>query len=305
MTLSTAQPKRTAREALTPARALADVVVLALLAGIAAAVWLTLSHDAWSYYTTPLRIRGYAPSHRFLRPSGIGGHLLGICGTMFLFLTLLYVARKKLRFLARFGSVPKWLSAHVFCGVFGPILITFHTSLKFNGLISVAYWSMVLVVLSGFIGRSLYIRIPKTLRGKELSRTEIEQRARDLKASLAGTLLPAEVAATIDDVEKAIASGDRGQSFRERLRSGSEVRHSLRLLEKTIARSIADHDMLGEVLATERERAVLLRSIGRIERTRHLFQLWHVFHRPLVWVMFLIFFVHLSVALYFGYTALW
>ena len=39
---------------------------------------------------------------------------------------------------------------HLFCGVVGPVLVTFHTSFKFNGLVSVAYWSMVIVMLSGF-----------------------------------------------------------------------------------------------------------------------------------------------------------
>jgi hypothetical protein len=294
------------RETLSPARALADVVVLAIVAGAAVAAWVFVAHHGWDYYTTPLRIRGYHPEHRFLRPSGIGGHLLGIAGTFFLFLTLLYVARKKFRFLARFGSVPRWLTAHVFCGVFGPLLITLHTSLKFNGIISVAYWSMVLVVLSGFIGRSLYIRIPKSLRGKELSRAEIEQRARELKAGLADLQLPPEVAAAFAEVERAIEPPAPPRTFAERRRQAGAVRRSLRTLAHAVRDAKhADHDTLTAALETERERALLVRSIDRLERTKQLFQLWHVFHRPLVWVMFAIFFVHLSVALYFGYTALW
>lgn len=33
-----------------------------------------------------------------------------------------------------------------------------------------------------------------------------------------------------------------------------------------------------------------------------LFHHWHVFHRPFVWVMFLVIAVHVAVALLFGYT---
>lgn len=230
-------------------RSLLDVVLLAVLSGVLVALWLLFRHDAWDYYTTPLRIRGYEAEHRFLRPSGTGGHLLGIAGTLVLFSTLAYVARRRIQLLAKAGPVARWLEVHIFFGVFGPILVTFHTSFKFNGLVSVAYWSMVLVVVSGFVGRYLYVRIPKTIRGEELTLAELDQRVAEMARDAAETTLP------------------------PRLRA-----------------------------AIEKERAVLVRRIARLDRTRRLFQLWHVFHRPLVWVMFLVFFVHLGVAVYFGYT---
>ena len=63
------------------------------------------------------------------------------------------------------GRMKTWLEVHVFCGIVGPVLVTFHTSFKFNGIVSVAYWSMVAVVLSGFVGRYLYVRIPRSIRG--------------------------------------------------------------------------------------------------------------------------------------------
>ena len=238
-----------AQPSVTSTRALLNAVELAVLCGVLLAIWLVVAHDAWSYYTTPLSVRGYEKVHRFLRPSGDGGHLLGFFGTLFLFATLPYLARKHLKILRNVGRPAHWLEAHIFCGVFGPILITYHTSFKFNGLVSVAYWSMVLVVVSGFVGRYLYVRIPKTIRGEELSRAELEARAADLEQQVSDPKLVARM--------------------REKL---------------------------------EKERAVLVRRIERLEKTRRLFQLWHVFHRPFVWVMFFVFFIHLGVALYFGYT---
>ena len=65
------------------------------------------------------------------------------------------------------------------------MLVTLHTSFKFNGIISAAYWSMVLVMLSGFVGRYLYVRIPRSIRGNELTRAELEAEADELKDSLA------------------------------------------------------------------------------------------------------------------------
>jgi hypothetical protein len=238
----------TGSEPVTSTRALLHPVEIALVCGAFVAVWLAVAHDALSYYTTSLGVRGYETAHPILRPSGELGHLLGFAGTLFLFATLPYLARKRLHILRSVGRPSQWLEVHIFCGVFGPILITYHTSFRFNGIVSVAYWSMLLVVISGFVGRYLYVRIPRTIRGEELSRAELEARAEKLEQ---------------EAVDPATAA------------------HLRRKISK--------------------ERDVLLRRIARLEKTRRLFQLWHVFHRPFVWVMFLVFFIHFGVALYFGY----
>jgi hypothetical protein len=65
----------------------------------------------------------------------------------------LYMARKRVPALRNLGNLRWWLEVHLFCGVIGPVLVTYHTSFKFNGIVSAAYWSMVIVVLSGFVGR--------------------------------------------------------------------------------------------------------------------------------------------------------
>ena len=75
------------------------------------------------------------------------------------------------------GSMKRWLDVHIFCGIVGPVLVTFHSALKFNGVISVAYWSMMAVMLSGFVGRYLYVRMPRSIRGAELSYEEIVAQA--------------------------------------------------------------------------------------------------------------------------------
>ncbi len=292
----------TARASPTSARALTNVVLLATLGGLLVALWLVVAHGAAAYYATPLSIRGYAPAHRILRPSGTAGHLLGFAGTLFIFATLAYVARRRIRRLARMGSMPRWLEVHIFCGVFGPILVTFHTSFKFNGLVSVAFWSMVLVVVSGFVGRYLYVRIPKTIRGEELTRAELEQRATELTTRLAETTLPQRLSSRIEEEERRLfAAAARPPNAIARMGAAIVARRRLAALRREIARSGFDRRLLHEALQLAHERAVLLRRIARLEKTKRLFQLWHVFHRPFVWVMFGVLFIHLGVALYFGY----
>ena len=45
---------------------------------------------------------------------------------------------------------------------------------------------MVIVVVSGFIGRYLYVRIPRTLRGTELTQNELDARAAEQARAFAG-----------------------------------------------------------------------------------------------------------------------
>lgn len=287
------------RAPITTTSALIDVVALAILSGLFVAICVLFVFHGLDYYRTPLTLRGYHPAHRLLRPSGLAGHLLGVGGTLVLFATLPYVARKRIRRLSKVGSLPKWLEFHIFCGVFGPILVTLHTAFKFNGIISVAYWSMVLVVVSGFVGRYLYVRIPKSIRGEELSQAEVEERARELKRSIAETGLPPAIVARIEGLEETVALR---RSIWKRFAHRLEVRRKAAALRREILALGQSEHFVHEVLELAHERSELVRRIARLKKTRALFQTWHVFHRPFVWVMFGVFFIHLAVAIYFGYT---
>lgn len=292
-----------ARVPLFRPHALLQPLALAALAGLAVAVWMLFAKGGWDYYRTPVAVRGYAKAHAFLRPSGPGGNLVGIVGTVFMLLALLYPLRKKIRPLANLGSIKGFLEFHIFCGLFGPILITFHTAMKFNGLISVAYWSMVLVVVSGFVGRYLFLQIPKTIRGHELTRAEIEERAREAKQRLARASIPPRLLVRIDEVEREIVpAAEAAHGLLALVGSDVRARAKMTALRREIRAAGLRADLVHEALEAVGERAALLRRIAQLQQTRRLFEMWHVFHRPLVWIMFTIFAVHLAVAIYFGYT---
>ena len=135
------------------------------------------------YYTTPLEIRGYAAGHRLLRPSGPVGQTLGLMGTVLMMVPFIYMARKRIKSLKPVGTVKIWLEIHLFCGIVGPVLVTLHTSFKFNGIISAAYWSMVLVMLSGFVG-PLSVRADSAIDSRQrVDAREVEAEADALKDS--------------------------------------------------------------------------------------------------------------------------
>ncbi len=96
------------------------------------------------------------------------GHSIGILGFILMLMTeTLYSLRKRSR-TARWGRMSNWLQFHIFTGLVGPYMVLLHTSWKFNGLAGVTTLFTVIIVLSGFIGRYIYTRIPRTADGLEI-----------------------------------------------------------------------------------------------------------------------------------------
>ncbi len=122
------------------------------------------------YYSLPLEERFYHEFHETFKASGILGHGLGIVGTiMIAFGVFLYIGAKKYGWLTKFVRLKYLLEFHIYLCTLGPILVLFHTTFKFGGIVSIAFWSMVIVVLSGVVGRFLYIRLPRDWEGRELT----------------------------------------------------------------------------------------------------------------------------------------
>ena len=133
-----------------------------------------------NYYLQPLLERPHHRLHDMLRPGGLGGHGLGIIGTVLMLLMLLYLPRKYFRFMRKWGNIGLWLDIHIWLGITGPILVIYHTALKFGGIVSISFWSMVAVAASGVFGRYVYLQIPRHLSGEELTPEEIQARDRTL-----------------------------------------------------------------------------------------------------------------------------
>jgi hypothetical protein len=276
---------------------LVNALVLSAVAIGAVAAWILADLGGWSYYTTPMRVRGYAAPHRVLKPSGLVAHPLGVVGLLLMTVPVVYGVRKRWARLSRAGSLHGWLEFHIFCGIVGPALVTFHTSFKFNGIISVAYWSMVAVMLSGFVGRYLFVRIPKTIRGTELTHDQIRARADQLKRDVDATSLEPGLLDRLHDTESALEQvAVRGVS------GGLKARWRLRRLRSELHAAGVDPRLSAHATAAMAERILLLRKLAHLNRTRRLFSMWHVFHQPLVYVMFAIATLHVGIAIYLGYA---
>ncbi len=69
-----------------------------------------------------------------------------------------------------------------------------------------------------------------------------------------------------------------------------------------LAREGLDREIAREAAGVTVERVVLLRRLAHLERTKRWFAMWHVFHQPLVYLMFGIAALHIAVAVYLGYA---
>lgn len=305
-TLSGTTPARhaaaPARLALLSVGALRNVLVISAAAVIALSAWVLVGLDGRDYYATPLAVRGYHTAHASLRPSGMAGQTFGMVGMLLMLVPFFYMLAKRVPKLRAGANLKMWLEIHIFCGITGPVLVTYHTAFKFNGLVSVAYWSMVLVALSGFVGRYLYMRIPRTIRGVEVSETEIAAKLEEFRDHLQWVTPPA-VMEWMDAFEHRLLETMCSRGALRRLIHGSWwlERQLTTCRDELVAHDIAPEtarhvtDLLGE-------RAVLGAKVDQLHRTKRLFDAWHVFHLPLVYVMLVIVSLHVALVLYLGYV---
>jgi len=103
--------------------------------------------------------------------SDLFGHGMGIVGFIFMLMTeTLYSLRKRSRSV-RWGRMSTWLQLHIFTGIVGPYMVLLHSSWKFNGLAGATTLLTAIIVISGFIGRYIFTRIPRTVDGLEIEGT--------------------------------------------------------------------------------------------------------------------------------------
>ncbi len=257
------------------------------------------------YYLTPLAERAYSPLADQWGPTGLVGQGLGIVGTAMISLGVVgYMVRKRVPWLSSWGALRHWLQVHIFLCTLGPYFVMLHTTFKFGGVISVAFWSMAVVVASGVFGRYVYARIPKTIHGRFLDLEAVGDRSRqlldalqertgsaadELRALLERDPLPARAPGMMGALALAVRSDVQGR------RQKREVRRFLQ------TRSIPT-ELHSPVLAIATQRHRLQRQALLLQPFQRLFRYWHVIHLPLAVTMFLILAVHVAVAVAFGYT---
>jgi hypothetical protein len=96
------------------------------------------------------------------------GYWIGVVGAVMMLLLFSYPLRKHFRFTKSWGKVKWWFLLHMLMGVGGPLLILLHSTFQIGSLnAGVALYSMLIVAGSGVVGRFIYARVNRGLRGEQ------------------------------------------------------------------------------------------------------------------------------------------
>jgi hypothetical protein len=272
---------------------------------IGAGVTILFAVYGYSYYATPLEERFFHPQYEMLKPSGILGHGLGIIGSLMMILgVIIYMVRKRIRKFINYGYLKHWLEFHIFLCTVGPVLVLYHTAFKFGGIVSVSFWSMVAVVLSGVAGRFIYVQIPRTIQGKELSVKELNDLNDDLTHRLKkdfainGNITAKLEKHALTDKYKQVGFGT---SFVMMAQDYIGTHTVLRQIKRELKNQNVSGERGKEILRISKTKLDLSRKIGMLRTTQKLFRYWHIVHLPFAITMFVIMFIHIAVTIIFGY----
>lgn len=266
---------------------------------------IILSVNGYNYYKAPIEQRFFMQQNNLLKPSGLIGHGLGIFGSFFMIVGVAsYMIRKRVKALFKFGYLKYWLEFHIFLCTLGPILILYHTAFKFGGIVVVSFWSMVAVVLSGVIGRFLYVQIPHTIQGQMIGMNELNSLSENLSHQLKDDFaIPEEIFARIHEISSTYrykrVKFTTGLSLI--IKDYIGIKNVLRRLKHELKVAGISKSKRKEILLTAKSKLVVSRRIGMLQTMQKLFGYWHVVHLPFALIMFIIMVIHIAVEIVFGY----
>jgi hypothetical protein len=229
------------------------------------------------------------------------GYWLGVAGGVTMLLLFSYPLRKYVRFTHRWGKVKWWFVVHMVLGIGGPLLILLHSTFKLgsvNG--AVALFSMIIVAVSGVLGRFIYLRIHRGLHGNKGNLADMQRKAGLAEGEMklrfrfapevAQQLLAFEAAALKPDpswaamlsrvvllpIRQRRVYNSCARDLSERLRAIAVERH---WGKKNFRRRRSQAQALARVYLASVVRVAQFTAYER------LFALWHVLHTPFVYLL--------------------
>lgn len=244
------------------------------------------------------------------------GYAFGIVGATAMALLLVYPLAKRQPFLARRFSLQQWFRLHMVLGIVGPLLILLHTNFRLGSLNSnIAFWSMVLMVSSGLIGRYLYQKIHRGLYGTRIRLSELVGGKRALLENFPTSIDTehrSQLATQLETLERAMIHPTSiiGNFFRVTFLGVQTGRQRI-ALNKTLRR-IAQHqakseprvaasleantsqtDALHTLSSLIDEYILLVRKSAELAFYERLFSLWHLLHLPIFGLLLISTCVHI------------
>jgi hypothetical protein len=271
-----------------------------ILTIIALAVW------GRSYYFLPLTEKYQSQLHQKFSPSGNWGHGLGIIGSVIMLLNFMYSWRKRYEFGEKLGSLKGWLEFHMFVGLFGPALILFHSAFKFQGIIAtVSAISMALVVISGIIGRYIYVQIPRSISGLELDLEDIKIEYSELLENISIEFNDDPDLLQLNEMiydREYIKTEKVYRLIYDIIKSDIVLKKRFREVNELLKEKNISKEHRSKSVDMIKQTAMLSRKISLWSATHRVLEVWRLIHKKLSWLLFLTMLVHVVVTVLFGFT---
>lgn len=244
----------------------------------------------------------YTPEHGL-------GYMFGIVGSVLMLILLLYPLRKRFKSWRSWGRLPAWLKFHMFLGVSGPTLILFHANFKLGATNSnVALLTMIVVMLSGIVGRYIYGKTHHRYSGEVRTLQEMRLQAQHAREDLSYDFMKIHrVQAMLDGLERRVLNPDHGLlsstllhldysismgSYRRKL-----LKHALASIDESARYQGLDRRQVrAQKKAASDYLTTYLRSLQNAAQFKfheRMFALWHVLHVPLLFVLIAAAIIHI------------
>jgi hypothetical protein len=232
---------------------------------------------------------------KYYTPRSNFGFYLGVAGSVLMVALLAYPLRKHMRAMQRWGPLKHWFRWHMILGIVGPLLVLFHSTFHLRSLnATIALVSMLIVVISGVIGRFVYTKIHHGLYGSRATLEEVRQEFLGQCEGVQSRLHMAprverwleSFGQTANQPNQSLSSMCRQLLVLAWKRPVYEVRCALELRKRL------RHQQFPEFPGGSIEAIRLVkRYLRQAERVatfvayERLFSLWHVLHIPLIYLL--------------------
>jgi len=169
------------------------VLGLGAFLAVLAEVMLRWFVPTWSLSFRLMRWDGVEAALAEMNVSYLAGTQLalacGYLGTALMVLSMAYLLQRRFGWFYKTATNQFWLDVHLMTGIVGPLFIVLHSALRLTTWVSIPFWSMLAVVISGVLGRYLYTLVPSLTSKHDLEildhRRAITELAKDHPAAAA------------------------------------------------------------------------------------------------------------------------
>ncbi len=233
---------------------------------------------------------------------------IGVVGGSMMLILFSYPLRKYMRFMQGWGKVRAWFWFHLFLGIAGPWLILVHSTFKIGSLnAGVALYSMIIVVLSGVVGRFIYTRINRGLDGERTSFAELRERAGLVESAARSRLhfSPAVEARLLAFEQHELRAKPGWLTYFRQitvlpLQQYITYRRCATIVRQRMRKVAAAREWSANDLRRRERRAVRLVEkyldavvrVAQYSAYERMFALWHLAHLPFVYLLVICAFVH-------------